>query len=82
MGAKLIVYRMSFIDKAWKANVNVKQRHWFYQPWFNWGWIFEDHLTLEPKIMERRTSALPFGKNENYEYLTYLIVDEFWNDSW
>jgi len=29
MGAKSSVYRMPYIDRAWKANVNVKQRHWF-----------------------------------------------------
>ena len=39
--------------------------------------FFKDYLALEPKILEHRTSALPFDKNENYEHLTYLIVDEF-----
>jgi len=29
MGAKSSVYRMSLIYRAWKANVNVKQRYWF-----------------------------------------------------
>ena len=29
MGAKSSVYRMPHIDRACKANVNVKQRHWF-----------------------------------------------------
>ena len=82
MGTKSSVYKMPFIDRAWKANVNVKQRHWFWWPRFNWGWIFKDYPAIEPKILEHRTSALPFDKSENCEYLTYLIVDGFWNDSW
>ena len=32
MGAKLSTYRMPLIDRDWKVNVNVKQRHWFKQP--------------------------------------------------
>ena len=60
MGAKSSVYKMPLIDRALKANVNVKQRHWF-----NWGWIFKDFPAFEPKTLEHRTSALPFDKNEN-----------------
>ena len=62
MGAKLSVYRMPLIDRACKANVNVKQRHWFWQPWFNRGWLFKDFLTLEPRTMGHRTSVLLFWK--------------------
>ena len=36
-------------------NVNVKQRHWF-----NWSWIFNDYLALEPKTLEHRSNALSF----------------------
>ena len=64
MGAKSSVYRIPLIDGAWKTNVNVKQRHWFWQPWFNWGWIFKDYLALEPKTLEHRTSVLPLTKIE------------------
>ena len=62
MGAKLRVYRMPLIDRAWKANVNVKRIHWFWRPWFNWGWIFKDYLALEPKTLEHRTSLIFWQK--------------------
>ena len=62
MGAKSSVYRMPLIDRTCKANANVKQRHRFYQPWFNWGWFFKDYLALEPKTLEHRISAWLFWK--------------------
>ena len=62
MGAKSSVYKMPLIDRACKANVNVKQRHWFEQSWFNWGWFFKDYLALKSKTLEHGTSALLFWK--------------------
>ena len=81
MGAKFSVYRMPLIDRAWKVNINVKQRHWFEWPWFNWGWIFKDYLALEPKILEHRTSLIFWQKIMKIPDLAILeIILDKWGD--
>ena len=86
MGTKSSVYRIPLIDRACKVNVNVKQRHWFYQPWFNRGWLFKDYQPSNLKSGNIELVFCCFEKNENYEYSTYLIIDkpemnlEIWGD--
>ena len=45
-----------------QSECQLKQRHRFYQPLFNWGWFFKDYLALEPKTLEHRISASLFWK--------------------
>ena len=56
-----------------QSECQLKQRHRFYQPLFNWGWFFKDYLALEPKTLDHRTSAFSFVGTKNCEYLAYLI---------
>ena len=78
MGAKSSVYRMPLINRACKANVNVKQRHWFQQPWFNRYWLFKDFLALEPKTLGHRTSVLLFYLKKKWKLWILELLDNWW----
>ena len=78
MGAKSSVYRMPLINRACKVNVNVKQRHWFQQSWFNRYWLFKDFLALEPKTLGHRTSVLLFYLKKKWKLWILELLDNWW----
>ena len=75
MGAKSSVYRIPLIDRACKVNVNVKQRHWFYQPWFNRGWLFKDY---QPSNLKSGNIELVFCCFEKWELWILNLLDNWW----